>query len=252
MSGRPRARRWLFRWFLLGTSLAAGFSATATLDPVWGSGPATNRVWQLPPAPRLTWVGSGENLVKNGDFETGDFTGWDRVSPSGKQITLASAGNRVFSGTRSVAFITSFPGPQSLSQLVTLPPGSTPVLSWADRVVLSGENYQPPDHSFRVEVQTPEGFPLETLHELRPGDPRILPWTQRSVDLSRYAGQTVRISSLSSASVAPARIGPRRSVPYSVPTIRIRTWPTGSPSGTGASVNVPYRPRWMCTTCPPA
>ena len=194
MSGRPRARRWLFRWFLLGTSLAAGFSATATLDPVWGSGPATNRVWQLPPAPRLTWVGSGENLVKNGDFETGDFTGWDRVSPSGKQITLASAGNRVFSGTRSVAFITSFPGPQSLSQLVTLPPGSTPVLSWADRVVLSGENYQPPDHSFRVEVQTPEGFPLETLHELRPGDPRILPWTQRSVDLSRYAGQTVRIS----------------------------------------------------------
>jgi len=174
-----------------------------------GLGPLISRVFQLPDAPRLTWVGGGTNLLTNGGFETGDFTGWERESPAGKLIRIVSiptggtSSANVFSGQHSVGFVTSWPGPQTLSQVVSLPAGSSgAVLSWVDRVRNEGPTFVPPDQGFRVEAQTVEGFTLAVLFELRAGDPPRPPWSRRSVDVSAFAGRTVRFAFVASDNVA--------------------------------------------------
>ena len=60
------------------------------------------------------------------------------------------------------------------------------------------------------------------------------------------------ISSTSARCRISQAVGPRRSVPYSAPIMRIRTWPTGAGIGTGRSVNFPYSPRWTWTIKPPS
>ena len=67
----------------------------------------------------------------------------------------------------------------------------------------------------------------------------------RAPSASRRSGSGPSLattSATSGSSITSHTVGPRRSVPYSAPIIRIRTWPTGSGIGIGTSVNVPYRP----------
>ncbi|MBN9688720.1 MAG: DUF11 domain-containing protein [Verrucomicrobia bacterium] len=197
-------------FWILAISLGVLQKTLAALPPPEGPGPLTNRVALSPALERLTWVGWGDSLVVNGGFESGDFTGWDRDVPAGKDLRPVDAKvspTRVFSGNFAAGFLFGqIPGPVGLSQVVTLPPEATgAVLSWVDQIQ-SNVPHTPPDQTFRVEVQTPDGFPLAILHQLVPSDPRRTPWVRRSANLGAFAGRTIRIAFIESDNVGPVTV----------------------------------------------
>ncbi len=178
-----------------------------------GAGPITNRVARFPDSPRLSWTGFGENLLVNGGFESGSLEGWEQEGPAGKLVrttTIPNGGTTsasVFNGRYSVTFLSGYPGPLKLSQVVALPSTATnAVLSWVELVRNDAPRYAPPDHSFRVEVQTPDGFPLAVLQEYSPGDPLRSPWSRRSASVGQFAGQTVRLAFIESDTLGPMTV----------------------------------------------
>lgn len=179
-----------------------------------GPGPVTNRVALLTARRALTWMGWGTNLLVNGDFETGDLTGWREDGPFGRRIRIlsppagADTAPNIFAGRHSVGFLSGMAGPLTLSQVVSLPADATgAVLSWVDLIRNNATRFTPPDHAFRVEVQTPDGFPLAVVFETVPGDPlRTAPWSRRSVSLGAFAGQTIRIAFITSISLQPLNV----------------------------------------------
>lgn len=197
-------------WILCFSVFLCASARTASPLPE-GPGPSTNR-FALPPGvdlDRLTWVGGGTNLLVNGDFETGDFTGWTREGPVGKEFRVLnrSTSSRVFSGNHAVAFQSLAQGPMTLSQVVTLPADAKgAVLSWVDQIQNDAPRYAPPDQTFRVEVQTLDGFPLATLHQRITGDVLRTPWSRRSASLGAFAGQTVRIAFIESDNIGPLNV----------------------------------------------
>ena len=158
-------------------------------------------------------------LVENGDFETGDFTGWTVV-----QEPLSDGNWFVYSGNLSpLTNSTILPPPdgmfaattdqldpssQVLFQNIDIPTQGTIVCS----VVVYYENragvfFSPPTLSFmvqenqqaRIDIMDPAAPDfdigagvLENLFQTNPGDPFSLGYTTIDFDLTDFAGTTVR------------------------------------------------------------
>ena len=161
-------------------------------------------------------------LVENGGFETGDFTGWT-------QETLTPAdGWFVYTGTLSpinsipilappvgnFAAVTDQGDPNSniLYQDIQIPAGETVTCSAivyyeneggeggcvfiiGDGLTLNEDNQQ-----YRVDIMDPNAPSFDTgagvllnLFQTLPGDPNSLGYTTLNFDLSPFAGSTVRI-----------------------------------------------------------
>jgi hypothetical protein len=163
-------------------------------------------------------TGAGAAVVANGNFETGDFTGWTKAN-------TGSGDWFVYTGTSSplvglpiapppegtYAAVTDMPGPGShiLYQDVALEPGHSHMLSF----ILYYENragvfFSPdtlstsagPNQQYRVDIMDPAApvdsvstGVLATVFRTMPGDPPSKPYTPMAFDLSPYAGQTVRL-----------------------------------------------------------
>lgn len=189
----------------------------------FGSGHATMMVFdnQTPPFPwnpnpldlsttnplayTLSWspgLGEGVEHLGNGGFETGDLTGWftpasnapfviddGTVSPpSGDVPVPPNAGN--YSAIADAAP----PAVSSLCQNVALPiNGGTITLSWVDRIRNFDFEFDA-NQQFRVEIRDTNDVVLRTVFVTQPSDPLMQDWTQRSADLSSFAGQTVRVA----------------------------------------------------------
>jgi len=140
--------------------------------------------------------------IVNGDFETGNFSGW----------TLANSGNGTFvinngtypspdgplppySGNFSALSTQSGPGIHTIYQDVTLPAGTTSAtLCWADRIRNHASSFSDPQQEFRMEIRDTNNQVLSTLFSTNPGDPLISGWTERSAGISQYAGRTIHVA----------------------------------------------------------
>jgi hypothetical protein len=161
-------------------------------------------------------------IVTNGDFETGTLSGW-QVDASTDSLWT------VYGGTSFSAFGEIWPVPappqgthaaitaqgnesrQILYQDLTLPPGgsvnqlSLVTYYTAYAPILAQDNLDftepPSNEQFRIDVMRPSApitsvSPsdiLLTVFRTLTGDPTSLPPTQKTVDLSTFAGQTVRL-----------------------------------------------------------
>ena len=149
-------------------------------------------------------TGAGSDLIVNGGFETGDFSGWvvqnlglgsfvinngsyDPASPDGP---LAPRG-----GSYSVLSDQTGLGARTIFQDIAIPVGSTAVtLSWVDRIHNYAIEFADPNQEYRVEIRNTSDSVLATVFSTNPGDPLMREWTARGADLSAFAGQTVRIA----------------------------------------------------------
>lgn len=190
---------------------AAGFAAaTATVNVLDDETPprpalpspadgATN----VPVTLTLRWSGGLGEILVNGGFETGDFTGWQTsdsgygawsindgsLNPDGPEET-----NAPHSGKFDAAIAQIGGGTHLLYQDITIPAdalGAT--LTWSDRI----RNHTPyftPNQRFRVEVRDTNDTVLELAFMTQPGDLLLADWTTRTHSLDRFRGRTVRIA----------------------------------------------------------
>ncbi len=151
----------------------------------------------------LRWsTGLGEILV-NGGFETGDFSGWQltnsgygawtindgTLNPDGPEETNAPYRGRFDAGIAQIGG-----GTHLLQQEIRIPDealGAT--LSWADRI----RNHTPyfaPNHLFRVEIRDTNNAVLAVAFQTQPGDPPLNNWTTRQFSMDQFRGRTVRVA----------------------------------------------------------
>ena len=151
-------------------------------------------------------------LITNGDFETGDFTGWTNSSfMSGRAFTIndgtfgpAGPGQRLapISGLYDAVSSQTGPGQNLVTQVIQVPLNvSNATFSWTDRI----RNHSPfggfsdPNQEFRVLVEGIAGGLIQELFSTNPGDPtqQIGP-NNRSFDLTTLlqglAGQNIQIA----------------------------------------------------------
>jgi hypothetical protein len=136
-------------------------------------------------------------LVVNGGFETGAFNGWTQnptntyvinngaFDPPGTELPSAP-----FDGSFNAVTNTSNAG---IYQDVAIPANSHYTLRWAHRIRNTTGGFQDPNIEFRVEIRNTNNQVLQTVFSTNPGDMLLQEWTERSADLSAYAGQTIRI-----------------------------------------------------------
>lgn len=163
-------------------------------------------------------AGAGANTVVNGDFETGDFEGWNVVNepdpPTGSWVVYGPGGGPISPPQGAFAALTeqTAPGTHILYQDVPIEAGQ-PYLSMTVYYESNGPITVPsPDtleageegdgnQQYRVEVLDPAA-PLESLESADifttvfrtlDGDPSVMGPRVVGVDLSAYVGQTVRL-----------------------------------------------------------
>ncbi len=167
--------------------------------------------------------------VTNGSFETGDFTGWTNAaqansggtwsvytgteSPDSENTIPAPA-----CGTHAAVTDQGDPSSNVLYQDLTLEPGETHTLTFTHfylNTAVEGESETPlfaspasldytfdgQNQQYRVDIMKATADPfsvasadiLQTVFQTQPGDAATMGPTPVTVDLSAYAGQTVRL-----------------------------------------------------------
>ena len=163
-----------------------------------------NGATNVPVALALGWgTGKGELLV-NGDFETGDFTGWVNVN-SGYGTWIVNDGKfdpdgpegptAPLSGLYSALTVQIGAGQHLLYQDFTVPMDvQSATLSWTDRIRNHAAYFSSPNQEYRVEIRDTNNVVLETVFRTSQNDTNIIPATRRTRDVSRYRGQTIRLA----------------------------------------------------------
>jgi hypothetical protein len=142
--------------------------------------------------------------IVNGDFETGNFSGWT-LANSGNGTFVINNGTYIppgpgiplppYSGNFSALSTQSGAGVHTIYQDVTLPAGATSAtLRWADMILNSAKSFSDPQQEFRVEIRDTNNQVLSTLFSTNPGDPLTSGWTERSAGISQFAGMTIRVA----------------------------------------------------------
>lgn len=148
--------------------------------------------------------------VTNGDFETGDFTGWTLINTGSGGVSI---NNGTFNPTGPGAPLPPIsgnfdaithqggPGFHALRQTINVPIGIfSASISWNDRVRNNAGFFSDPNQEWRVLIlDSSSGTLLQEVFSTNPGDPLIqVGPNARAGDitgiLQTYAGQTVDIS----------------------------------------------------------
>lgn len=128
----------------------------------------------------LPVLAQGANVVSNGGFETGNFTGWtnfyNATPPTTDGITFHSGSHSAYVGGDDAS---------GFSQSIIVPAQAT-MKFWIKRNTQDSINYD----SQNVQIQDAQGNVLKSVVY----DCSNTDWTQITVDLSTYAGQTVRLA----------------------------------------------------------
>lgn len=149
-------------------------------------------------------VSSTSGQIINGDFETGDFSGWTLVDTGNGTFVINDGTYNPrspdgplppYSGNFSALSDQSGPGIHTIYQDVTLPPDAVTItLHWADMIRNHADKFHDPDQEFRVQIWNTSNQVLKTLFSTNPGNPPFGDWTERSVGISQFAGMTIRIA----------------------------------------------------------
>ncbi|MCL4788922.1 MAG: M36 family metallopeptidase, partial [Verrucomicrobia bacterium] len=152
----------------------------------------------------LAWDAAEGELIVNGDFETGDFTGWtvggyggggwvlnggsfDPDSPDGPRPAL--------DGNFSALAVQNGNGRRSLSQVIFVPEGATSGtrLRWRQELRNHAGVFAA-NHRFAIELRdAATDALLSTLHSTTASDPAFSGPTNLSVSLATWRGQRVRL-----------------------------------------------------------
>lgn len=152
----------------------------------------------------LSWDAAEGELIVNGDFETGDFTGWtvggyggggwvlndgtfDPDSPDGPRPALA--------GSFSALAVQNGNGRHTLSQEIFVPEGATSgtLLRWRQEIRNHAGAFAS-NHRFAVELRDAASDALlSTLYTTTTNDLAFSTPTNRSASLAAWRGQRVRI-----------------------------------------------------------
>ena len=157
----------------------------------------------VPVNTHLGWGRVEGELIVNGNFETGDLTGWtmegsdnggfvvnngtfDPASPDGPLPP--------FAGNFSALAHQLGNGTHALYQDIFIPDAATSTtLRWTDRIRNHASGFAA-NHQFRVELRDPDNQVRTVLFRTQPGDPNFSEWTERTFDLSDYRGETLRVA----------------------------------------------------------
>jgi len=163
---------------------------------------------------------NAQELVTNGDFETGDFTGWtlEELTENGDWFVYTGTSSPLQGmvilappvGTFAAVTDQGEPDSNLLYQDIQIPSGATVMCSAivyyendddgdgfiiGDGLTLNVDNQQ-----YRVDIMDPDAPSYDTgagvllnLFQTLPGDPNSLGYTTLNFDLSPFAGSTVRI-----------------------------------------------------------
>ena len=152
----------------------------------------------------LIWQAGVGEVIVNGGFETGDFTGWikedfdygsfvindGKLDPDGPDFPLPPN-----SGKFNAVTVQTGGGVHLLYQDVLIPEDAqAAVLTWADRIRNHGSQFDPSSQVFRVEIRDPANNILDVAYSTQPGDPLTNGWVRREYNLSSYRGQTIRVA----------------------------------------------------------
>ncbi len=163
-----------------------------------------NMATNVPANTNLSWSsGPGGEFIQNGDFETGTLTNWSKENTGNGDFvindgTFAPPGpdgtTPPYAGDYSAVSEQSGGGMHVIYQDITLPPAvRSAVLSWEDRIRNYASQFSSSQY-FDVEIRTTNDSLQQVVFKTQPGDPLVNDWTNRSFDLSSYAGQTIRIA----------------------------------------------------------
>jgi hypothetical protein len=157
----------------------------------------------VPPPPSAT------ELITNGDFESGNLTGWTQTNtgPASWNInngTFDPAGNGTplppISGSFDAVAAQTNVSTAILSEPITVPTGITSAtLSWSDRIRNFGNAFQDPGQEWRVVIRDANGGQIQQVFSTNPGDllQQVGP-NNRSFNLTSllqsHAGQQIRVS----------------------------------------------------------
>ena len=152
----------------------------------------------------LSWGRTEGEILFNGDFETGNLTGWTQedvgaggfVANNGTYDPASSdAASAPFAGSFSALSDQLGNGSHAIYQDVLIPIGATSVvLSWRDRIHNHALQFSS-SQQFRVELRNPtNNAPLTTLFFTTNNSPLFTEWTNRSVNLMGWRGQYVRVA----------------------------------------------------------
>ena len=162
-----------------------------------------------------------DDIVQNGSFETGDFTGWETYNQSNAGNWYIYSGNMVNGrtvltppvGTYAASTEQQEPSSNVLIQDLELPLGSTiqcsliyyytTQLEGGDDDFVSPPTLaldQGPNQQARIDIINPDTDPfnvtdgvIENLFQTQPGDSFNVGYTTLNFDLSQYAGTTVSL-----------------------------------------------------------
>jgi hypothetical protein len=159
------------------------------------------------------------DLVTNGGFETGSFSGWTVVNSGSGAFSTYSGTTSPISGYTipapaggSFAALTDQPGPGShlLYQNLAIPAG-VPSATLAFDIFVANRNgtfYSPaslsesvtPNQQARVDIMTTSSSTsdvgagvLRNLFQTQPGSTAVTGWTHYTFDVSAFAGSTIRL-----------------------------------------------------------
>lgn len=190
---------------------ASGFSSrAATIDViddetpplVYAPDPADGAT-NVPVSVELRWSAGVGEILRNGGFETGDFTGWLTVNggygewvindgtfnPDGPEET-----NAPVSGSYNALVAQIGGGTHLLFQDVRIPAEAlSATLSWSHRI-RNHASYFAPNQVFRVEVRNQQNVVLDVAFTTELGDELLSDWSSHQFSLDRHRGQTVRIA----------------------------------------------------------
>lgn len=164
-------------------------------------------------APQITKAQT--QLIVNGGFETGNFTGWTAVNAVGSfenwAVTGSGAGfvdgsgvpvaTQVVEGTRNAwnSVAANAGGTYTLSQDITIPTLNTATFYWRDRYQMNLSTYCSGaacgTATYSVQVLNTSNVLLQTLYSVTtPGSSNTnTGWVQHVANLTPYAGQTIRL-----------------------------------------------------------
>lgn len=162
-----------------------------------------NEATNVPVTLDLRWTSGVGEILRNGGFETGDFTGWSRTNggfgawiindgtldPDGPDDTNAPVSGKFNAFVNQIGG-----GTHLLFQPVHIPAeaiGAT--MSWTDKIH-NHAAYFAPNQVFRAEIRNLNNAVLDVAFTTKLGDPLLSDWTAREFSLDRYRGQTIRIA----------------------------------------------------------
>lgn len=172
----------------------------------------------------FTWtISTGEPVLANGDFESGDYQGWsfvDGQAPTTATFGVVADGAAIEAGSSihdfedgldvaqgtpglpatfdapegdySGILLVNGPGEHRMYQDVTLPECATTFSGWVGYQNHHGDFH--PEQRLVISLRDPgNDAPISVLYETLPGDPSASATAPISVDVSALAGQTVRL-----------------------------------------------------------